>query len=176
MIRSFGGSTPQVHESAYVDPGATVIGATVIADVVLEEQSSVWPGTVLRGDLEAIRLRRGANVQDNAVCHSEPSDPTELGEWVTVGHGAVVHGATVEEHTLIGMNAVILDGATVGPYTIIAAGTVVREGQQIPGGVLVAGSPAEVRRELDTSSRWFEAGEGYAQLAALHAAEADASP
>ncbi len=168
MVRSFGDAEPRVADSAYVDPDATVIG-----NVVLEEKASVWPGAVLRGDLEAIRLRRGANVQDNAVCHSEPSDPTDLGEWVTVGHGAVVHGATVEEHSLIGMNAVVLDGATVGSYTIVAAGTVIREGQKIPSGVLVAGSPAEVRRELDTSSRWFEAGEGYAELAALHGAELD---
>lgn len=170
MVRSFGEATPRVADSAYVDPAATVVG-----DVVLEEQSSVWPGAVLRGDLETIRLRRGANVQDNAVCHSEPSDPTDLGEWVTVGHGAVVHGATVEEHSLVGMNAVILDGARVGAYTIVAAGTVIREGQEIPSGVLVAGSPAEVHKELDTSSRWFEAGEGYAELAALHRAEVEES-
>lgn len=170
MIRSLGEHEPEVAESAYVDPGATIIG-----NVTLEDETSVWPGAVLRGDLEAIRLRRGANVQDNAVCHSEPSDPTELGEWVTVGHGAVVHGATVEENSLIGMNAVVLDGATVGSYTIVAAGTVIRERQEIPSGVLVAGSPAEVQKELDTSSRWFEAGEGYAQLAALYRADADGS-
>lgn len=160
-IRSLGEDSPEVDHSAYVDPDATVIG-----DVVLEEQTSVWPGAVLRGDFNGIRLRQGANVQDNAVCHSEPDDPTELGEWVTVGHGAVVHGAMVEERSLIGMNTVVLDGATVGAYTIVAAGTVVREEQTIPSGVLAGGSPAEVLKELDTTSRWFEAGEGYAQLAA----------
>lgn len=164
MIRSFEGNEPEIHPDAYVDPEALLIG-----NVQIEEDANIWPGVVLRGDLNSIVVRTGANVQDNAVSHSEPDSPTEIGPYVTVGHGAVIHGATIQQKSMVGMNAVVLDHAVVGPRSIVSSGAVVTEGHEVPSEVLVAGSPAEVKKDIDPDSPWMFSGEFYVDLAQRHA-------
>ncbi len=139
---------PQVAASAWVHPSATVIGRVELgADV------SVWPGAVLRGDRDRIRVGARSNVQDGAVLHGDPGLPCLIGERVTIGHRAVVHGCTVEDGALIGIGAVVLNGAVIGAGALVAAGAVVGEGKVIPPDVLVAGVPARVVRALDAELR-----------------------
>jgi len=134
---------PTIHSSAWVVPGATVIG-----DVTLEEESSVWYGAVLRGDINRIIIGPRSNVQDNAVVHLDTSYPTTVGELVTVGHTAVVHACTIDNEVLVGMGAIIIDNVEVGVGFIIGANALVTMGMKIPPGSLVLGSPAKIRREL----------------------------
>src|SRR5881398_484284 len=134
---------PTIHSSAWVVPGATVLG-----DVVLEEESSVWYGAALRGDINRIIIGPRSNVQDNAVVHVDTNYPTTVGELVTVGHTAIVHACTIDDEVLIGMGAIILDGAEIGARSIIGANALVTLGTKIPPGSLVLGSPAKVRRAL----------------------------
>jgi carbonic anhydrase/acetyltransferase-like protein (isoleucine patch superfamily) len=144
LIRSFQGKTPQIAPGAYVDPAATLIG-----DVTLAEDASVWPGAVLRGDVHSIRLGRRTNIQDNSVLHGmKDLYPVVLADDVTVGHGVLLHGCSVESRCLIGMGAIILNNARIGAGSIIAAGTLIPEGTVIPPGSLVMGSPGKVRRAL----------------------------
>jgi carbonic anhydrase/acetyltransferase-like protein (isoleucine patch superfamily) len=164
MQQSLDWVAPTVHESAYVHPQATLIG-----DVTLEAEASVWPGTVLRGDEGGIVLRAGSNVQDNAVCH----ETVEIGPAATVGHGAIIHHCTVGERALVGMNAVVLDGATVGAAAIVAAGSVVTEDTEVAPGSLVAGTPATVVREDLGESGWAAAGEHYVELSRRYLETAD---
>jgi len=140
VLRALDGVEPTVHEDAYVDDDAVVIG-----DVTLERAASVWPNATLRGDHYPIVVGEESNVQDNAVLHED----AVLGPRVTVGHSAIVHAATVEEEALIGMGAIVLDDATVGEGAIVAAGSVVTGGTEVPAGTLVAGTPAEVVKEID---------------------------
>jgi carbonic anhydrase/acetyltransferase-like protein (isoleucine patch superfamily) len=134
---------PTIHPSAWVVPGATVLG-----DVTLEEESSVWYGAALRGDLNRIVVGPRSNVQDNAVVHIDTGDETVLGELVTVGHSAVVHACKIDNEVLVGMGAIILDGAEIGARSIIGANALVTLGTKIPPGSLVLGSPAKVKRQL----------------------------
>ncbi len=134
---------PTIHSSAWVVPGATVIG-----DVTLEEESSVWYGAVLRGDINRIIIGPRSNVQDNAVVHLETDLPTAVGELVTIGHSAVVHACKVDNEVLVGMGAIVLDEVEVGARSIIGANALVTMGTKIPPGSLVLGSPAKIRREL----------------------------
>src|SRR5881275_777303 len=134
---------PTIHSSAWVVPGATVIG-----DVILEEESSVWYGAVLRGDINRIVIGPRSNIQDNAVVHLDTAFPTILGELVTVGHRAIVHACRIDDEVLVGMGAIILDGAEVGARSIIGANALVTLGTKIPPGSLVLGSPAKVKRAL----------------------------
>lgn len=143
LIIAFDGSTPSVPESAWVAPNATLIGA-----VLLAEQSSVYYGAVLRADINSITLGRGSNLQDNVTVHVEADSPVVIGAGVSVGHGAVLHGCTIGDDSLIGMSATVLNGAIIGAGTLVAAGAVVLEGSVIPPGSLVAGVPAKVRRAL----------------------------
>lgn len=161
----FEGSSPQVPETAWVAPNATLIGK-----VTLSESSSVFYSSVLRGDMDSITIGPGSNIQDGCVAHTDPGHPVVVGAGVSVGHRAVLHGCTIEDDALIGMGAVVLNGAVVGAGSLVAAGAVVTEGMQIPPGSLVAGIPAKVRKELDE-----EAIEGlrqnsrtYVELAAKH--------
>jgi carbonic anhydrase/acetyltransferase-like protein (isoleucine patch superfamily) len=135
--------TPRIHATAWVHPTAVVIG-----DVTLEADVSVWPGAVLRGDVDAIRVGAGSNVQDGAVLHCDAGKPCVVGARVTIGHRAVVHGCTVEDGALIGIGAVVLNGAVIGRGALVAAGAVVGEGKVMPGDSLVAGVPAKVMRAL----------------------------
>jgi carbonic anhydrase/acetyltransferase-like protein (isoleucine patch superfamily) len=143
MLIALGDRAPVVPDSAWVAPGASLIG-----DVRLADGASVFYGAVLRADNEPITVGRGSNIQDNCVFHVDPGRPITLGEGVSVGHGAVVHGATIGNHVLVGMSATVMNGAVVGDEVLIAAGALVTEGMEVPPRTLVAGVPARVRREL----------------------------
>lgn len=134
---------PKIDTSAFVADSASIIGA-----VVLGAGSSVWYGAVLRGDNEPITVGAHSNVQEGAVLHTDPGYPCTIAENVTVGHQATLHGCTVGEGSLIGIQAVILNGATIGKECLIAAGTLVTEGKQIPDRSLVMGSPGKIVRQL----------------------------
>jgi len=143
-LYSFDGKTPVVHPTVFLAAGSRVIG-----DVHLEENVSVWFNAVIRGDVERVRIGKNSNIQDNAVIHvTHFANPTKVGEGVTVGHGAVLHGCTIEDGALIGMNAVVLDRAVIGKGALVAAGSVVRPGTQVPPNSLVAGIPAKVIKTL----------------------------
>ena len=134
---------PAIHSSAWVVPGATVLGS-----VVLEEESSIWYGAVLRGDINHIIIGPRSNVQDNAVVHVDTNYPTTVGELVTIGHTAIVHACKIANEVLVGMGAIILDDVEVGARSIIGANALVPMGMKIPPGSLVLGSPAKIRRQL----------------------------
>src|SRR3954462_15296247 len=144
MIRPYRGILPSVHSTAYIDESAQVIG-----DVEIGEESSVWMTVVIRGDVNRIRIGRRSNVQDAKIVHvMKDSHPTIVGNDVTIGHAAVVHGCTIEDQCLIGMGAILLNGSHVGTGSIVAAGTLLVEGQKVPPRSLVMGSPGKVKRLL----------------------------
>ena len=149
MLRSYQGIRPAVPASCYVDVSAQVLG-----DVVLGEHASVWMNAVLRGDVNAIRVGARSNVQDCAVLHGQRHlYPVTVGEMVTIGHNATVHGCVVEDACLIGIGAVVLNDARIGEGSIIAAGAVIPEHAVIPPNSLVAGVPGKVRRTLGDEDR-----------------------
>ena len=172
MIRSYQGRLPQFPASCYVDLSAQVIG-----DVTLGERSSVWMNAVLRGDVNSIRVGANSNVQDCAVLHGQRTTfPVVVGDWVTIGHNATVHGCVVADEVLIGMGATILNGCRIGAGSIIAAGAVVPEGTQVPPRTLWAGVPAKLRRELGDNDRALilEYAQNYLDYAEIYLnAEAD---
>ncbi len=139
----FAGTTPAVHESVFVAPTASIIGNASLA-----RDSSAFYGVSVRADTAAITVGEGSNLQDNVVLHADPGFPCTVGERVSVGHAAVVHGCTVEDDCLIGMGATVLNGAVIGAGSLVAAGAVVLEGTVVPPRSLVAGVPGKVRREL----------------------------
>jgi carbonic anhydrase/acetyltransferase-like protein (isoleucine patch superfamily) len=156
---------PAVAETAFVAPGAVLIGR-----VTVNAGASIWYGAVLRADLDSIFVGERSNIQDGCVLHADPGMPLSLGSDVTVGHNATLHGCTVEDQVLIGMGAIVLNGAQVGRHSIIAAGAVLTEGQQIPAGVLVAGVPGKVRRELSEAEHAAieRNAASYVELAEVH--------
>ena len=125
----------------------------MVGDVRLGDGSSVWYGSVLRGDINFISIGEGTNLQDGVIGHLADDFPLEVGKFVTVGHGAVIHACVIEDECLIGMNATVLDGARIGRQSIVAAGAVVPQGMQVPEGSLVAGVPAATRRTLSPERR-----------------------
>jgi carbonic anhydrase/acetyltransferase-like protein (isoleucine patch superfamily) len=141
------GIAPQVADSAWVADSAQVIG-----NIVLGENASVWFGAVLRGDNEALTIGRDTNVQDGAVLHSDMGSPLTLGEGVTIGHQVMLHGCTVGDNSLIGIQAVILNNARIGRNSIVGAGAVVTEGKEFPDNSLIIGAPARVVRTLDEAA------------------------
>jgi gamma-carbonic anhydrase len=145
MLRPYRNIVPTIDPSAYVDESAQVIG-----DVVIGAESSVWLNAVVRGDVNYIRLGRQSNLQDGVIVHvnHEPSYPTIVGDLVTVGHGAILHGCVIEDRCLIGMGAVLLNGSRIGSDSIVAAGTLVTERTVVPARSLVMGSPGRVTRML----------------------------
>jgi len=143
MLIALGDKTPTIAESAWIAPTATLAG-----QVTIEEGASVWFGASLRADNEPITIGPNSNVQDNAAFHVDVGCPVTLGEGVSVGHGAIVHGSTVGDYVLVGMGAILMNRSVIGSETLIAAGALVTEGMQIPPRSLVAGVPAKVRREL----------------------------
>jgi carbonic anhydrase/acetyltransferase-like protein (isoleucine patch superfamily) len=143
MILPYLGKTPTIATNTFIAPTATIIG-----DVEIGEGASIWYGTVLRGDLAAIRIGTNTNIQDNCTVHTDINKPAIIGDHVTVGHNAVVHGCTVEKRCLIGMNAVVLSGAHLKTGSIIAAGALIKEGQETGPFQLLAGMPAIVKKEL----------------------------
>ena len=144
MIYSLDTGTPQCGENVYVAPTATVVG-----DVVLGSNVGVWFGAVIRGDNERITLGDGTNVQDCCVLHTDPGCPLNIGENVTIGHKAVLHGCTVEDGCLIGINAVILNNARIGKNCLIGANALITDGKEIPPNSLVVGAPGRVIRQLN---------------------------
>lgn len=144
MIRPFCGVHPQIHDTAYVDVSAQIIG-----DVHIGEQSSVWCNTVVRGDMYYIRIGNRSNIQDNCVVHTRTGEkPTILEDEVTVGHSVTLHGCYVEHGSLIGIGSIVLDDVRVGAQSLVAAGSLVSPGTIIPPRSLVMGLPARIKREL----------------------------
>jgi carbonic anhydrase/acetyltransferase-like protein (isoleucine patch superfamily) len=144
MIRSYQGKTPQIATGCYIDPSAQILG-----DVVIGERSSVWMNAVVRGDVNSIRIGACSNVQDCAVLHGQRNlYPVIVGDWVTIGHNATVHGCVVEDMVVIGMGSRVLNNVRVGKGSIIAAGAVVPEHTVVPPRTLWAGVPAKLRRQL----------------------------
>ena len=139
---------PQIDPTAWVADTASVIG-----HVELAAQASVWYGAVLRGDNDWIRIGRGSNVQDGSMLHTDNGFPLELGQGVTVGHQVMLHGCSVGDGSLIGIQSVVLNGARIGRQCIVGAGALVTEGKSFPDGVLIVGSPAKVVRELTPEQR-----------------------
>jgi len=162
MIREFKGKKPVIHETAYVDPAATVIG-----EVEIGEGSSVWPGAVIRGDRSPIRIGKNTSVQDNVTLHSTKGYPVEIGDKVTVGHNCVIHGCRIEGPALIGMGAVLMNGVVVGKHCIVGAGAVLTEGMKFEDGRIIIGLPAKPVKEVSEEQRRFmeEKAESYARLA-----------
>jgi len=144
MIKAFQNTAPKIHETAFIAEDAVVIG-----DVEIGEQASIWYGSILRGDVNYIRIGARTNIQDASVIHvSSKTHPTILEEEVTVGHRVTLHGCYVEKGCLIGIGAIILDGARIGKNSLVAAGSLVTPGTEIPERSLVMGAPARVKREL----------------------------
>ncbi len=144
MLRPHRGRMPRVHPTAYIDDSAQVIG-----DVEIGEESSVWMAVVIRGDVNRIRIGRRTNVQDGTIVHvMKDTHETIIGDDVTVGHAAVIHGCTIDDRCLIGMGTILLDGAHIGTGSIVAAGTLIVEGMNVPPRALVMGSPGKVKRTL----------------------------
>lgn len=155
MLRPYKSIRPAVDPTAFVDYSAQVIG-----DVHVGAESSIWMNCVVRGDVHAIRIGKRSNIQDLTLVHvMRDTNPTVIGDDVTIGHSAVVHGCTIEDRCLIGMGAILLNGVHVGTGSIVAAGALVPEGTVIPPGSMVMGVPAKVRRALtpeeDASIRWY---------------------
>jgi len=165
LILPFDGASPSIDDTAWLAPTATVVGSARI-----EAQASVFYGAVIRADMAEVRLGAGSNLQDNVVVHTDTGYPTHIGAGVSVGHAAVVHGCTVEDHCLIGMNATVLNGAVVGSGSLVAAGTVVLEGTVIAPRSLVAGVPGKVRRQLSDEEyeRVVQNALTYVDLSARH--------
>ena len=156
---------PTCESDVFIAPNAIVVG-----DVRIGKQSSVWYGSVLRGDINYIQIGSFSNLQDGVIGHLSDERPLLVGNYVTVGHGAIIHACTIEDECLIGMNATVLDGAVVGKQSIVAAGTVVPSGMLIPPGSLVAGVPGTIKRQLGVEKRnglkkWAEK---YLEVAKAH--------
>jgi len=156
MLRPYRNIVPSIDPSAYVDESAQLIG-----DVVVGAECSIWLNAVVRGDVNYIRIGRQSNLQDGVIVHvnHQPSHPAILGERVTVGHAAILHGCVIEDRCLIGMGAILLNGCRIGTGSVVAAGALVPEGMVVPPGSMVMGMPARVRRALtaeeDTSIKWY---------------------
>jgi carbonic anhydrase/acetyltransferase-like protein (isoleucine patch superfamily) len=167
LIVPFGESTPSIDPTAWVAPNATLVGA-----VTLGARASVFYGAVLRADTDAISIGEGSNVQDNVTMHTDSGLVLSVGSGVSVGHGAVLHGCTVENDCLIGMGATVLNRAVIGAGSLVAAGAVVLENAVVPPGSLVAGVPARVVRALSDDERagLVENARHYLELSAAHKA------
>jgi carbonic anhydrase/acetyltransferase-like protein (isoleucine patch superfamily) len=154
ILIEFEGKRPRVAASAFVAPTAVLLG-----DVEVGENASIWFGAVLRGDLAAIRIGPGCNVQDNVVIHSETEQGTVLQERVTVGHGAILHDCWIGKDTLIGMGAILLDRSRIGSGCLVGAGSVVKERFEVPDGMLAVGSPAVNKKKLEgNAAEWVARG------------------
>lgn len=144
MIYTYKNSTPKIPDSVFIAPNSTVIG-----DVEIGEDASVWFNTVIRGDVNEIRIGERTNIQDGSVLHVTLQEwPLNIGSNVTIGHGAILHGCSIEDYCLIGIGAKVLDGSRIGKFSLVAAGSLVLEGDKVPSNSLVAGVPAIVKRTL----------------------------
>ncbi len=149
MLENFKDKKPEIPAGVYIAKTAEIIG-----DVSLGENSSVWNGAVLRGDMHYIKIGKNVNVQDNAIIHgTSPNYPTTVGDNVSIGHAAIVHGCKIGNNCIIGMGAIVLEGVEVGDWCIIGAGSVITEGAKIPGGSLVVGVPGQIIKNLTTEQK-----------------------
>jgi carbonic anhydrase/acetyltransferase-like protein (isoleucine patch superfamily) len=148
LIYKLGKQEPDIAADAYIAPSAVIIG-----DVRLHPESSIWFGSVLRGDIETISIGRGSNIQDGTVCHTDPNNPCTVGEYVTVGHMAMLHGCSIGDGSLIGIGATLMNGSKIGKECIVGAHALVTEGKEFPDGVVIMGAPAKVVRELTDDDR-----------------------
>jgi carbonic anhydrase/acetyltransferase-like protein (isoleucine patch superfamily) len=171
MRIALGDVGPEIADTAIVLPTATVIG-----DVEIRAYANLWYGCVVRGDEARISVGEHTNLQDGVIVHADPDFPATIGPRVTVGHGAIIHGSTIEADCLIGMRAVVLNGASVGAGSLVAAGAVIREGMVVPPGSLVAGVPAKVRRDVSDAERKRieDSWRGYVDRAVRHHAALEA--
>jgi len=164
-MKSYKGIMPVIDESALICESADVIG-----DVVIKAGSSVWYNAVLRGDMAEIRIGENSNIQDGTVVHTHTNQPTYVGDYVTVGHNAILHGCTVKDNALIGMGAIILDGAVIEEGALVAAGCVVPPGKTVPARHLALGNPMVIKKELNedaVKANIFNS-ETYVELAKEH--------
>jgi carbonic anhydrase/acetyltransferase-like protein (isoleucine patch superfamily) len=164
-VYRLGDNSPVVAASAYVAPNATLVGK-----IVLAENSTVWFGATLRGDNETISIGAGSNVQDGAVLHTDPGFPLSIGANVSIGHQAMVHGCTVGDGSLIGIQSIVLNGATIGKGCLVGAGALITERKVFPDGCLIIGSPAKATRELTAEERenLLKVAENYAERGAYY--------
>jgi carbonic anhydrase/acetyltransferase-like protein (isoleucine patch superfamily) len=172
-LYEFDGKTPKVDSEAYISPRASLIG-----DVEIGPDSSVWEFAVIRADLNFIRIGKGTSIQDNVTVHTTFMNPTNVGDYVTAGHNCVIHACQIGDRTVIGMGARVLDGAKVGSDCVIGAGSVVTEGTVIPDGSLVLGIPGKVVKEVsDAMKEAFKAGaELYIELSKQHKTSESGKP
>ncbi|MFZ5351403.1 MAG: gamma carbonic anhydrase family protein [Bacillota bacterium] len=161
MILSYKGIKPEISDSVFLAQNCTIIGKCVV-----EEGCSIWFNTVLRADVNEIRVGKNTNIQDGVVVHCDHNHPTSIGENVTVGHNAIVHGCTIGSNCIIGMGSTILDGAVIGKNCIVGANSLVTSGKTIPDNSLIIGSPAKVIRELsaEEAEAIKKSAEGYYRL------------
>ena len=153
-VYSFSHHIPDIDPSVFIAPGARIIG-----DVSIKAKSSVWFQTVIRGDMDRIRIGRETNIQDLCTCHADKDIPLTVGDRVTIGHGCIVHGCTIENESLIGMGAVIMNNAVVGKGSVIAAGSVVLEKTVVPPYSLVTGSPGKIKKRFKDQTqilKWLQ--------------------
>jgi gamma-carbonic anhydrase len=165
QLKKFLGKEPKIHASAYIASSAELIG-----DVTIAENSSIWPHCVLRADINSIEIGKASNVQDGSVLHLDDDYGVKIGDYVTIGHLAMIHACTIENECLIGMHSTILDGAQIGHHSVIAAHALVTKRTIVPPGSLVAGVPGKVIRVLDEQEQekiryWAEK---YTKVAAAH--------
>lgn len=143
MIKEFKGINPIIHNTCYISESVDIIG-----NVVIKENANIWFGTRIRGDMNSITIGENTNIQENSVIHVDSHCGTYIGNNVTIGHGAIIHGCTINDNVLVGMGSIILNEAIIGKNTIIGAGSLIPQGKEIPEGVLCLGSPAKVIRKL----------------------------
>lgn len=143
MIKEFDGFKPEIDETVFVAESADIIG-----DIIINKNSSIWYNVVIRGDEQPIRVGENTNIQDGCIVHTGWDVPTQIGNNVTIGHKALIHGCKIGDNTLIGMGSIVLDNAEIGEFVLLGAGSLVPPGKKIPSGVLAMGSPAKVIREL----------------------------
>ncbi len=168
MLYNFQGKEPRIPDTVYLGPGCRIIG-----QVKIEKDASIWPNAVLRGDLASIHIGQASNVQDNCTLHVERGQDLIIGDRVTIGHGAILHGCTIGDESLVGMGAIILNGAEIGAGCLIAAGTLIPEGKKIPPGKLIMGNPGKIIRDLEAEERTGlkKSAEGYQKLTRAFVAE-----
>ncbi|WP_375535425.1 gamma carbonic anhydrase family protein [Alteribacillus sp. HJP-4] len=148
MLYPYKNNFPKLHPTVYIAPGARLIG-----NITADKNVTIWFNAVIRGDNDQIKIKEGTNIQDGAIIHADPEQPVEVGENVTVGHNAILHGCTVKEGALIGMGATVLNGAVIGEGALIAAGAVVGEGTEVKSNTIYAGVPAKQIKTLSEGNR-----------------------
>lgn len=168
MLYSLGDRKVTTHQNTFIAPSASLIGS-----VIVQEQASVWFNVVIRADNDTVEIGKGSNIQDGSILHVDPGYPISIGQNVTVGHKVMLHGCTIGDGALIGMNAVVLNGAKIGKGCLIGANALVTENMQVPDGSMVLGSPGKIVKALDekTQASLLEGAKHYREKIALYTSE-----